>query len=616
MRHYSRFSAVCILLASLLLALPALAAPGDTLRVSVSSSGEQGNNQSSSTALSISADGRYVVFESWASNLVAGDTNGTSDIFFHDRTTGATQRASVASSGTQGNAPSRSASISPDGRFIAFESAASNLVAGDTNGRPDIFVHDRITGTTERVSVDSSGGQGSGISIWYPPALSGDGRYVAFESTASTLVPGDTNGMQDIFVRDRTTGTTERISVATGGTQGSRHSFSPSISADGRYVAFESESTNLVPGDTNGLSDVFVHDRTTGTTERVSVDSSGGQGNGLSVRPSISSSGRYVVFDSSAANLVNGDTNGSYDVFVHDRTTRATTRVSVVTGGGQTNESSWYASISADGRYVAFQSHAGNLVPGNIAPDVFVHDRTTGVTVRASEGRDRQHGNGTSAWGSLSADGRYVAFQSFANNLVPGDSNGTSDVFIHETDYSDPLPTPTSAGGGSLPDTGFAADRVTLLAPQTISYNDPGDLWLEIPKLHLKMPIVGVPRTGTEWNVSWLGSNAGWLEGSAFPSWAGNSVLTGHAWNADNSPGPFLKLNTLWWDENVIVHAFGQQSIYKVRSVQQVAPTNFNAMMKHEDLPWLTLVTCRGYDEGTNSYRYRIIVRAVLVEVK
>jgi LPXTG-site transpeptidase (sortase) family protein len=168
----------------------------------------------------------------------------------------------------------------------------------------------------------------------------------------------------------------------------------------------------------------------------------------------------------------------------------------------------------------------------------------------------------------------------------------------------------------ALPGTGFAPNRVTSLAPQTISYTDLGSLWLEIPRLGVKMPIVGVPKTKNEWNVSWLGKNAGWLEGSAYPSWKGNSVITGHVWNADNSAGPFVYLNTLWWGDKIIVHLAGQQYIYEVRSVKQVAPTDVSAMLKHEELPWLTLISCKSYDEATDSYRYRIVVRAVLVEVK
>jgi Tol biopolymer transport system component len=169
-----------------------------TARVSVDSSGNQGNCWSSYP--SISSDGRYVAFSSLASNLVAGDTNGAYDIFVHDRQTGVTTRVSVDSSGNEGNDISGAPSISSDGRYVAFESYASNLVA-DTDSGLDIFVHDRQTGMTSRVSVNSSGNKGNGASIY--PSMSSDGRYVAFESDASNLVACDTNGWPDIFVHDR-----------------------------------------------------------------------------------------------------------------------------------------------------------------------------------------------------------------------------------------------------------------------------------------------------------------------------------------------------------------------------------------------------------------------------
>ncbi len=170
----------------------------------------------------------------------------------------------------------------------------------------------------------------------------------------------------------------------------------------------------------------------------------------------------------------------------------------------------------------------------------------------------------------------------------------------------------------SLPRTGFAPNRVTVLPAQPAdkAYSAMGDLWLEIPKLGVQMNIVGVPQSNGTWDVSWLGNQAGWLNGSAFPTWAGNSVLTGHVWNADNSEGPFRYINTLWWGDKVIVHAWGAQYVYEVRSVQLVGPGNTDAMMKHEVLPWVTLVTCRGYDQASNSYLYRVLVRAVLLEVK
>jgi LPXTG-site transpeptidase (sortase) family protein len=169
-----------------------------------------------------------------------------------------------------------------------------------------------------------------------------------------------------------------------------------------------------------------------------------------------------------------------------------------------------------------------------------------------------------------------------------------------------------------LPGTGFAPQHVTVLSAQPAekAYGDLGDLWLEIPRLGVQMPILGVPQTAGKWDVSWLGKNAGWLNGSAFPTWAGNSVLTGHVYDAYGNPGPFVHLNWMWWGDQVIVHAWGAQYVYEVRQVMQVQPNDKAAMMKHEELPWVTLVTCRGYDQASNSYKYRVLVRAVLVEVK
>ena len=352
---------------------------GITTRVSVDSEGREGGEGGGATT-AISTDGRYVAFESGASTLVPFDTNNAYDVFVRDRQTGATTRVSVDSAGGQGttNTNSSTPALSADGRYVAFVSDASNLVPNDTNDTLDIFVHDRQTGSTTRVSVDSNGGQGNGHS--YLPALNADGRYVAFASWASNLVPGDTNDLGDVFVHDRQTGSTTRVSVDNAGGQSNSESFSASLSADGRYVAFGSWASNLVPNDTNDTWDIFVHDRQTGRTTRVSVDSAGEQGNGefgSTASPALSADGRYVAFVSDASNLVPNDTNDRGDIFVHDRQTGSTTRVSVDSTGGQGNEESYSSSLSADGRYVAFSSSASNLVPGdtNAAYDIFVHDR-------------------------------------------------------------------------------------------------------------------------------------------------------------------------------------------------------------------------------------------------
>ncbi|EGK87236.1 Hemolysin-type calcium-binding region [Microcoleus vaginatus FGP-2] len=349
-------------------------------RVSVDSAGNQGNQGPFSlTSPSISPDGRFVAFYSYATNLVPGDTNNHRDIFVRDTLTNTITRVSVDSAGNQANADSFSPSISTDGRFVAFHSDATNLVPGDTNDNPDIFVRDTLTNTTTRVSLDSAGNQADtelykGSS---GPSISADGRFVAFYSASADFVPGDTNETYDIFVRDTLTNTTTRVSVDSAGNQGNSGSDSPSISADGRFVTFDSNASNLVPGDTNDTYDIFVRDTLTNTTTRVSVDSAGNQGNDSSFYdPSISANGRFVAFASSASNLVPGDTNNYGDIFVRDTLTNTTTRVSVDSAGNQGNNSSFDPSISADGRRVAFDSEASNLVPGdtNNTFDVFVSD--------------------------------------------------------------------------------------------------------------------------------------------------------------------------------------------------------------------------------------------------
>ena len=301
---------VAVVAATLLAPGLVLGGPGTTERVSVDSAGGEGNGPQGSFSADISADGRFVAFESLHINLVPGDTNNTVDVFVHDRQTDTTERVSVATDGTQGNNESRSPAISADGRFVAFESVASNLVPGDTNNQFDVFVHDRQTGIMERVSVATDGTQANSFGSLIA-AVSADGRFVCFSSNASNLVPGDTNNTVDVFVHDRQTGTTERVSVDSLGNQGNMISNCGDISADGRFVVSLSGASNFVPGDTNGFQDVFVHDRQTGTIERVSVDSLGNQANDHSFSGAISADGRFVAFYSSATNLVPGDTNNT-----------------------------------------------------------------------------------------------------------------------------------------------------------------------------------------------------------------------------------------------------------------------------------------------------------------
>jgi Tol biopolymer transport system component len=426
-------------LGALLLVLPAAGAgPGATTRVSVGPGNAQGNGRSFIPALS--ADGRYAAFYSDASNLVAGDTNGARDVFVRDLQSGETTRVSVSSSGGEANGDSFAPAISSDGRFVAYASAASNLVDGDTNDANDVFVRDRQANTTTRVSVGFDGTQANGGSD--QPSLSGDGRLVAFTSAAANIAPGDANGVRDAFVYDRQTGAAVNISVNSTGVQADLDSFTPVLSANGRFVAYTSFADNLIADDLNEGSDVFVRDLQANTTERVSEYTGHFEGEGDSLRPSISADGRYVAFDSDDWNLVWGDTNDDFDVFVNDRATTVTTRVSIDDSGTQSNGASYRPSISGDGRYVSFYSEASNLVSGdaNGATDVFVHDQRSGATKRISVSSTGAEGNGDSVRPAMSSDGRLAVFESDATNLVPSDSNGFTDVFLNDPQGTPPPP--------------------------------------------------------------------------------------------------------------------------------------------------------------------------------
>ncbi|MCK6445430.1 MAG: hypothetical protein L6Q99_03480 [Planctomycetes bacterium] len=343
--------------------------------LSISSSGSKGN--AASGGPDISPDGRFVCFSSDATNLVANDTNFLSDVFMRDRGTGQTWRVSVGKNGQQGNHNSFGASMSADGRFVAFWSFATNLTPGDGNNTSDIFLYDHSTGTSTCVSASINGGTGNGISG--SPVISADGRYVAFGGSASDLVPSDTNGVADAFVYDRLNNATEVVSITNGGVQANGHSGAWAISADGRFVVVGSSATNLVAGDTNGSTDIFVRDRVLGTMIRASVSSSGVQGDFDSENARTSANGRFVVFESSAKNFFPGD-NNNWDIFVHDTWLHTTTLVSQSTSGVHANDQCLRPSISPDGTCIAFDSDANNLIEGgdtnNFTTDVMVRECT------------------------------------------------------------------------------------------------------------------------------------------------------------------------------------------------------------------------------------------------
>lgn len=405
------------------LATPALA---QVTRISVGAAGVQANADSYDAA--VSDNGQVIAFRSTASNLVAGDDNKWPDIFVRDLGSATTEMASGHI--TEDHRYSQHPSLSDDGQIVVMQTDLVSLPR-----LSQIVAHDRGTGVSNLLVA-------SGDKANQAPFVSGNGQFIAFysEGTLQDIIPpqmrpinDDTNNTIDSFVVDRVTVpivATERVSRDGAGAQGVGDSFSPTLSDDGRYVAFYSYANNLVAGDTNEHEDIFVKDRQTKGIVIASVASDGTIGNGDSYKPVISGNGKFVAFRSQASNLVAGDTNKHWDIFVRDLTLNTTSRVSVSSSGTQANHDSFEADISDDGRFVVFRSNAGNLVADdtNKRFDVFVHDRQSGQTVRVSKPASGE-ANGHSYNPAISGDGAWIVFESNATNLVAGDTNTARDIF-------------------------------------------------------------------------------------------------------------------------------------------------------------------------------------------
>jgi len=404
-----------------------------TERVSLGPGYVQSNSGSDTTQFGryISSDGRFVAF--MGDGSLAGYSILGAVVLLRDRQSGTTECVSLNAAGAaRVGAGHQGLAVSGDGQFVVFRSQASDLVPGDTNGLDDVFLRDRSNGTTERVSIDSLGVEANGTSEY--PSITDDGRFVVFHSYATNLVSGDTNGCVDVFVRDRSGGTTERVSLSSTGAQGDGDSYFATISADGRFVAFASSATNLVSGDSNGRIDIFVRDRQTGITRRASVASDGTESDGDSSIGVIAAHGRYVTFTSSATNLIPTDGNGMSDVFTRDLQAGTTERLSVGMGGVDPDGDSGWPSISDDGRFVSFRSNAGNLVPGAMYfhGDIYVCDRVNGMTEVVSVTTGGAFANSGCNMPWLSGEGRFVAFRSYASDFIQGDTNGFDDIFLHD----------------------------------------------------------------------------------------------------------------------------------------------------------------------------------------
>jgi Tol biopolymer transport system component len=403
--------------------------------VSLSKSGKAGDGRSAIPT--VSPDGNSVSFYGESSTFVTSDTNGLSDIYIKNLKTGVVTLVSQTVGGVIANGQSLFQTFSPDGTKIAFESVASNLVTGDSNGAYDVIIKDLKTGTLKIASTNEAGTLGNGASGG--PSFSPDGKSVAFYSSSTNLVANDRNGTDDIFVKNLVTGKVTLVSSDKNGKAGNDFSNHAVFSPDGKKVMFFSAASNLVANDTNNSSDIFLKDLTTGAIIRVSESKSGAQGNGHSYFPQFSPNSKYVfskdgskvLFTSEASNLVAGDTNGVADVFMKNLKTGAITRVSTGTAGKQSNGLSDYAVFSPDGNKVAFESRGSNLAVGdsNSAFDVFVKDLLTGKTEWVTHTPSGVPGNFPSGAPVFSPDGKKLYFSSLAGNLVNNDTNTFYDVF-------------------------------------------------------------------------------------------------------------------------------------------------------------------------------------------
>lgn len=375
---------------------------------------------------------------------------------------GVTEHVSATSDGALGVGTSTAARLSADGRWVAFHSFAQ-LLPADTNAFADVYAYDRQTGTLVGVSVDPGGAYGNAGS--YGPDISADGRYVAWESGSDNLVPNDFNTWVDVFVRDVVLGTTIRVSssAATGHAANGASSFA-TISDDGRYVAFRSSASDLGVPDTNLLGDVYRYDTWTDTMVRVS-DGPFGEADGNSYRPRISGDGSRVAWESYATNLVAGDVNGFKDVFVAD-VGGLPQLVSRTPAGQPANSSSDLPAPSFDGRFVAFNSWATDILPVSAALNVFRYDTLTGQMELVSQSSAGLAGDDHSHAASISADGRYVGFESEATNLAPL-AGPTWNAYLRDVDLGLTWTVGRPSGAAGVPDdvTGgpsLSADAATV----------------------------------------------------------------------------------------------------------------------------------------------------------
>ena len=442
MQKNARVAAVAVSTLTTLAALVIPAAPASatgpasiptTGRVSVSTAGAQAVGGSSGSDVDISSDGRWLAFTSFATNLVAGfaPTPASSNVYLADRETGAVTLVSAPSSGTQANGSSSEPSVSDDGRYVVFTSAATNLTSGDTNAFADIYRRDTWANTTTLISKRTGGTSGTGAS--QHPDISGNGARIVFDSVATNLlaVP-DVLNSSDIFLWS--SGTLTRASVTPGGTEPNSTSLWPAISNDGTTIAYQSWASNILTGDTNASPDVYAR-AVGGATTKISIPKTGTVANQGCYTPSISADGSKVAFDSKASNLVTADTNGVNDAFVRNRSTSTTARASTNALGAQLTDGAQLLGLSADGAHVLFRTQDANvgLLPTDGGWHAYLRDTGSGVVSLVDVGdASGTYGNEDVAYGAVSGTGRYATFASGSSDLVRNDTNTIYDLFVRD----------------------------------------------------------------------------------------------------------------------------------------------------------------------------------------
>ena len=526
--------------------------------------GDNGSQTSTAEYPDISSDGRYLVFYALL-------TKSNQQVIVRYKDAATTSLVSRNTTGQPSNNGSDKGTIAPNAQFVTYKSNSSDIIPNGNFTSRKVFRYDTNSEQNIRVTTDINGNP-EGVAVFSRPSISDDGRFVVYHAADGDLVTGDNNGHEDVFLTDTVTGSTTRISIGHDGSQGDGRSFLASISADGNFITYVSGATNILPNGTSAW-DVYVYDRNLGTTSLITIGYDGTNANSSSAHfsgsnqsaPAISADGRFIAFSSYASNLVPNDTNGLIDVFLYDQQTGSTSLASISNSGAQPNNESFWADVSDDGRYVVFNSSANNLYPGDTIArfEVFVRDmQEEDLQPLLLNSSTFTQGLNTVSRPAISGDGRYVVFRSGAFGVMPNDTNNTEDIYRASNPlFPNIVPTIALIGsstitvteGGTYVDLGATAndaedgditanivvggDTVDTNTPGTyvITYNVTDSGGLQASEVTRTVIVEAAPGPDFS-NVALLGINSAWLKKDS-------QLLSGDVVINSTSSGPFLNAN-------------------------------------------------------------------------